>query len=449
LIEPERFFRLSNSAGSLGLSCSETGVALAGVPLLFRGEDGFEPRSEEQLRSLMVNAYGIEADGVRLTDRLGAVARALNAGDIAQAMISAVLLKLPELDWDGAVRIAKAEEALMKYSEDQPRDWHGRWTTGGSGVPFAQVGDQTETNPDQVTLPLSASPTATGDFEGSVALRPPEHQNDTTQLSPQDAHSLALPDNWVHLPPGKRIDELADFAEWVANAKPEDEPALRAEVKRLFYDVGDVIGGDSVNGIISDAVEPGISIDDRRELLDNLDWYTHTDPAEVAQFRLGIITVGTLFGPAAVEAEANASARTAIEAAAAEEPSGVWKLGWAARGQEIDRAFGNTLGASFPVIDDFAEGVVTSIKSIDLNAGTYQSGSRLLARINSYIDDVSRFDGTRWNNVEVSSSAIEGRSLRLVIPKGSGTAEQQAAISAARARAETLNRSVKVIVSPF
>jgi filamentous hemagglutinin len=101
------------------------------------------------------------------------------------------------------------------------------------------------------------------------------------------------------------------------------------------------------------------------------------------------------------------------------------------------------------VVDDFAEGVVTSIKSIDLNAGTYQSGSRLLARINRYIDQVSRFDGARWNNVEVSSSAIEGRSLRLVIPKGSGTAEQQAAISAAEARAGTLSKSVKLIVSPF
>ena len=88
----------------------------------------------------MANAYGIEAGGARLTDRLGAVARALNAGDIAQAMISAVLLKLPELDWDGAVRIARAEEALTKYSEDQPRDWHGRWTTGVSGAPVTPGG---------------------------------------------------------------------------------------------------------------------------------------------------------------------------------------------------------------------------------------------------------------------------------------------------------------------
>jgi hypothetical protein len=112
LLEPTRVFSLSNEAGSLGLSCGQSGVALAGVPLLFRSKGGFQPRSEEQIRKLISDAYRIEADGARLTAGLSAVARALNADDIAHAMTAAVLLKLPELDWDGAVRIAQAENAL-------------------------------------------------------------------------------------------------------------------------------------------------------------------------------------------------------------------------------------------------------------------------------------------------------------------------------------------------
>jgi hypothetical protein len=53
--------------------------------------------------------------------------------------------------------------------------------------------------------------------------------DDPTRRS--DASSGAV-DNWVHLPPAKRIDELGDFLEWLANAKPEDEQTIRAEINR-------------------------------------------------------------------------------------------------------------------------------------------------------------------------------------------------------------------------
>jgi hypothetical protein len=67
-----------------------------------------------------------------LTKGLLAVADALNEGETARAMIAAVQLKLPPLDWHGAVRILRAENALAKYNFNptEPRDWHGRWTTG-------------------------------------------------------------------------------------------------------------------------------------------------------------------------------------------------------------------------------------------------------------------------------------------------------------------------------
>jgi hypothetical protein len=53
-----------------------------------------------------------------------------------------------------------------------------------------------------------------------------------------DASSDAV-DNWVHLPAAKRIDELGDFLEWLANAKPEDEQTIRAEINRYWGSVGD------------------------------------------------------------------------------------------------------------------------------------------------------------------------------------------------------------------
>jgi hypothetical protein len=61
------------------------------------------------------------------------VADALSQGNLAKAMIAGTLLKLPELDWNGAVRIANAEDTLSKYDPSQPRDWHRRWTIGDAG----------------------------------------------------------------------------------------------------------------------------------------------------------------------------------------------------------------------------------------------------------------------------------------------------------------------------
>jgi hypothetical protein len=129
-------FRLANEPGSLGLSCRETGLALAGVPLLRMTAGGFTPRSADEIDVLMKGAYGRDVDVVALSPRLGVVAQALNRGDHGRAMVAALHLRLPELSWDSAVRIARADNALAKYNPNKPRDWHGRWTDGAeSGGP--------------------------------------------------------------------------------------------------------------------------------------------------------------------------------------------------------------------------------------------------------------------------------------------------------------------------
>lgn len=62
----------------------------------------------------------------------------------------------------------------------------------------------------------------------------------------------------MRLPPREdRIDELADFLEWLANAKPEDEKAIRREIKRYFYDAGDHIAGDELTHALRAAIDAG------------------------------------------------------------------------------------------------------------------------------------------------------------------------------------------------
>jgi hypothetical protein len=102
---------------------------------------------------------------------------------------------------------------------------------------------------------------------------------------------------------------------------------------------------------------------------------------------------------------------------------------------------------NFPVIDSFLNNISTSIKSIDLNANVYQNAARLTSRINTYVDEVAAFNGNQWGKYAIEPWEIEGRALNLAVPKGSMTAEQQATIAVAKARARSLN--VKFIVTPF
>ncbi len=130
-----RHFKLDRDFEGAGLSCGPEGLSLAGVPLLSRTATGFEARSVEDLEALTKAAYGQSLDTRRLRHGLQVSADALNRGDIGLAMIAAVHLRLPELSPSAAAQLAKVADDLAKYNADQPRDWHGRWTSGENGGP--------------------------------------------------------------------------------------------------------------------------------------------------------------------------------------------------------------------------------------------------------------------------------------------------------------------------
>ncbi|TWB46032.1 hypothetical protein [Nitrospirillum pindoramense] len=127
----QRRYRVSNGPGGLGLSCTTEGLALAGVSLLAKGVGGFQARPAAEVAVLLKRAYAGGEPAAAALPALAKIADALNRGDLAQAMIRAVHLRLPELDWDAAVRLARANDNLAKYSPDQARDDHGRWTDDG------------------------------------------------------------------------------------------------------------------------------------------------------------------------------------------------------------------------------------------------------------------------------------------------------------------------------
>lgn len=232
---------------------------------------------------------------------------------------------------------------------------------------------------------------------------------------------------------------MTDFAEWLANATPQNEAAIRAEIKRYYADVGWQAAADDLNSKLSVVLRPGVTAATRQSILNSIDLYTRVDPAEY---------VGTRdFFDAAVLAGAGLLAGGGT---AADEASPIWELGWAKRGQIINGEFGDpTFPPNYPVIDKIPDGIATSVKSIDLNAATYQNDISLANRLLQYVEDVKNFDGADWGDLDIQADQITGRAVQLIVPKGSMTAAQRAIIDQVREIAKRSNRPVDIIVTEF
>ena len=399
-------------------------------------------RAQHDIERLFGRAYADASEVERIMSGLGTVATALNANDRCLACIAAVHLRIPDLPDLSARDRMEGEDTLIKYArgEEPDSEWdptkHPRTGTAPNPGWFASTDGESHESPP-------------------VRTTANEDPNRRTDAPP------AFHDDWVHLRPGpKRIDELADFVEWIANARPEDEQAIRAEIKRYFCDVGDQSSCNALNAHLTALLKPGITRENRQRLLDHMDFYTRVDPAEAVRVR-DWITAGALAigGVPPIAAGERAAAEAAAQGAGAEVGAAAttraaadaeaWNSGWAARGRYFENRLGRTLHPNFPTIDKIPDGIATSIKSIDLNAKTYQVPNSLRNRLNNYVDEVEGFKGDRWGGDEVKEIDIKSRAVSIAIPKGSMTEEQRALFEEARERARKLPRPVDIIVTEF
>ena len=218
-------FRLTNERAGLGLSCTPSGVSLAGVPLLRRAQAEFVPRPASEVALLLKTAYGKDLPG--LQSRLGAIAQALNSGDFALAMIIAVHTPTPELSQEAALRLANADEALTKYNynPDEPRDWHGRWTRDGSAGQTTTAASGIDSGPQDNNLHVS-------DQRQRVAENAPATATDATALSDGDGEPTSLEQaferKYDDLGPADFAKEVIQFGDWLGRAGGSLSPAEMA-----------------------------------------------------------------------------------------------------------------------------------------------------------------------------------------------------------------------------
>jgi filamentous hemagglutinin len=103
------------------------------------------------------------------------------------------------------------------------------------------------------------------------------------------------------------------------------------------------------------------------------------------------------------------------------------------------------LPPGFPTVDRYENGVVTSNKSIDLNAPSYQNMRQLATTLENYIDKVADFNGAARGHVDIRRSDITGRQLQIAIPPGSMSPAQKAVFAAAATEAKI--KGVTIIVT--
>lgn len=440
-------WRLSEAGEeNLGLACAADGLVLGRTRLIERRDEGFIVRERSEIERLLRRAYESDPPVERIMQGLATVARALNANDQCLARIAAVHLRLPDLQTQAARDAVEAEDRLIKYARDE----------GGSAAWDPAEHPRTGTSPNP------------GWFAPKPGDTSPIHTVENDVPTGASDASPSGSDDWVRLRPGpKRIDELADFIEWIANARPGDEQAIRAEIKRYFADAGDQGSAAALNAHLTALLKPGVTREQRQRLLDLMDVFTRVDPAEYARTRDLVTGAAIAVGgvPPAAAGETRATGGVASEGATAERaaaeanpasaevqaPSEAWTYGWAKRGNTIHERFSDgSLPPLFRTIDNFTGGIATSLKSIDLNAATYQKTAQLGYRINTYVDTLGNYEGGSLSTTQVDASDIKERALNLIVPRGSVTEEMKSTIEVARKRAMTANKyPVKIIVTEY
>ena len=211
-----RQFRLARGPDKAGLRCDADGVSLAGIQLLRKTDGGFTPRQALEIDVLTKAGYGAAFDTDKLVRGLSVASQALNDGNLGRAMIATLHLRLPELDAAGAARLAAVDEVLAKYSPDQPRDWHGRWTSGGEGSGGLSQATETKRPAARESAPHREDQAVDGPYGNTGGGQPPNDGSSATNQAPPSARQMTPPsdaERQVSHPTGGRLIDTRYQAE--------------------------------------------------------------------------------------------------------------------------------------------------------------------------------------------------------------------------------------------
>lgn len=107
----------------------------------------------------------------------------------------------------------------------------------------------------------------------------------------------------------------------------------------------------------------------------------------------------------------------------------VWLLNSLERGLRIEAQLGGNLPKNFPVIDKFADGVATSIKSIDVTLPSATNLKSFNNLMRTYVNKLANFEGGRLSGVTIKAGDIQSKVLLIAVQAGKVTRAQQKIIN--------------------
>jgi hypothetical protein len=416
-------------------------------------------------------AYGRDIDPDTLALGLAVVAKALNVGDLGKAMVAAVRLRLPDLDPAGAERLTSADETLAKaYNEQEPRDWRGRWTTGGTGRPIPQP-PRRELFPAPVANnPLPPVSSAKNPIEVKPfdpAAEPCAPGAPPTGVPPREAVFAAFKrlysnfqSQFDNLGPVEFAKRVTNFGEWIETQAHDNRPFDRTDAKAEYYFLQNRLSfwlgyqyksfGAYLNLISASetlfqgATNSGLV---RQGDPDGLPW-SMVDVASLAAlldeansgrggFREPKLPETSEFAP--TMAERAGVGATAMENAQA----GIgWGRGIQDQGTpwELHLKEGMPTGTQyFPRAKtwDFANpatGKVISAKTLDTTTYPYAAyPERVFTRLKGYIDDAASYElATTRVGARIPLDQISSREIQLAVPETTSPAQWDRIIRAQR-----------------
>jgi len=103
--------------------------------LVSRTPDGHRCIAPDEGRAIQAMVFGQGYDPDWLFEQSRRIAQALDRGETALAQIYGLRIPIGELDGVVLRRLAVASPiAKANFNPNEPRDWHGRWTTEGTGA---------------------------------------------------------------------------------------------------------------------------------------------------------------------------------------------------------------------------------------------------------------------------------------------------------------------------
>lgn len=127
--------------------------------------------------------------------------------------------------------------------------------------------------------------------------------------------------------------------------------------------------------------------------------------------------------------------------------------GWKVEGSLKDKfmAAGEALPNSFPAIDGWSveKGLVTSIKSIELRAPTYQDMEKFEERVGGYLQELEAYEGAEQaiQGIKIEPERIKGKVLHLGVPDAAMTLEQKAILEKLARELESKGSDTKIKVT--